>query len=336
MADRPEDPSAEVDVVLLSWNRADDTIAAIRSVLDQRDVESRVWIVDQGSEPEQIAQLDRFVSGLSRVRLHRLPRNLGVPAGRNLASAMGRAPVIVAIDNDAEFADPYCLKRTLARFQADPALGALAFRIVNYFTGALDVTSWNFPHDPALFGETEFEATRFVGAGHALRRAAFEAAGRYDESLYFMEEEKDLAYRFIERQYRIRYDPSVVVLHKISPEKRVTWDGGRFFYLCRNVIYSDYKFSSQVWRKIRLSYVFLVKAAKQGLLLDGVRGLLSGHARGLALLAAGQSRRHLLSPSTWAYIWEFEARHYRKPSNAAPEALSGRADAVPREGASER
>ncbi|MFD2237514.1 glycosyltransferase family 2 protein [Aureimonas populi] len=305
------DTPREIDVIILSWNRADDTIETIRSALRQTGVAPRIWVVDQGSEPEQIGRIEAFAAGHANVTIQRLTYNSGVPGGRNIASFLGAAEIIVAIDNDAEFADETCLARTAERFADEPGLGVLGFRIVNHHTGALDRTSWNYPYDPDIFAERPFPATRFVGAGHAIRRAAFEAVGGYDDSLHFMEEEKDLAYRILDRGYLIAYEPAIVISHKISAEARVHWSSGRMFYMCRNVLYLDYKFNKPIRSKIRLSRIFLTKAAGQGLLASGLRGLVAGHWKGLRLLARGRRAEHLLSQKTLDYIWEHESRHYR-------------------------
>ena len=47
----------DVDVIILSWNRTAETIEAIESALAQENVMQRVLVVDQGSAPENLAQL---------------------------------------------------------------------------------------------------------------------------------------------------------------------------------------------------------------------------------------------------------------------------------------
>ncbi len=41
----------DIDVIILSWNRTDETIAAIDSALHQEGIRLHLHIVDQGSEP---------------------------------------------------------------------------------------------------------------------------------------------------------------------------------------------------------------------------------------------------------------------------------------------
>ena len=55
----PPDREYDADVVILSLDRAEETIAAIRSALAQTGVSRHVFIVDQGSQPENLASARR-------------------------------------------------------------------------------------------------------------------------------------------------------------------------------------------------------------------------------------------------------------------------------------
>ncbi len=107
-------------------NRIEDTIAAISSALEQHGVTKHIWIVDQASDAKQHARLQAFVRG-KPVVVKSLRQNVGVSAGRNIASRMGGAPYIVALDNDAVFNNPHTLERAIAHLEADPVLGAVGF-----------------------------------------------------------------------------------------------------------------------------------------------------------------------------------------------------------------
>jgi GT2 family glycosyltransferase len=107
--------------------------------------------------------------------------------------------------------------------------------------GGGDRSSWCYPRSMLSSRFQEFEASRFVGAGHAIRRSALARTKGYDEALFFYWEELDLSYQLIEAGYRIVYDPSVIVRHKSSPEARLWWERGRFYYRARNRIYLTHK-----------------------------------------------------------------------------------------------
>jgi GT2 family glycosyltransferase len=262
----------DVDVVILSWNRTPETIEAIESALAQEDVRQRVLILDQGSAPENLARLRRFAARESRVVLREVGRNIGVAAGRNLASDLGDGPYIVALDNDAIFADNLVLRRVIDTFESDSTLGALAFRILNFYTGGDDEMCWDYPEALRPYADRDFEVTRYIGAGHALRRDVFYDAGRYDEELFFAGEERDLGYRILNLGYRIKYVPNLAVRHKVLPGQRVRWDGGRYYYTVRNILYSDYKFGRSPLLLAKAAAALTVKGAYNGVARQALRG----------------------------------------------------------------
>lgn len=264
---------AKADVIILSWNRVADTIAAIDSALRQQGVAKRVWVVDQGSAPDQLAELQAWVWQHPDVHLQALGINLGVAGGRNVASRLGSAPYIVALDNDAVFGDVDALARATRHLDASPELGAIAFRILNYFTMEDDESSWGYPPLLRPRSREEFYTTRFVGAGHAIRRTAFEAAGGYDEALFFFLEEIDLCYRMLNLGYHIKYVPDVSILHKVSPERRVEWSEGRYYYATRNRLYMHYKYGTPLPKIVAAAAVWVLRGARNGLLGQALRSV---------------------------------------------------------------
>ncbi|HEY4134822.1 MAG TPA: glycosyltransferase [Alphaproteobacteria bacterium] len=263
----------QVDVIILSWDRVAETIAAIESAAAQTGVAKRILILDQGSAPENLVQLRRAVAGRPEIVLQEWGRNVGVAQGRNLASAMGAAPYIVALDNDAVFPNSRTLERVVQRLDDEPNLGAIGFRIINFFTGRDDAMCWDYPGMPPAMAEREFMATRFIGAGHALRREAFEEAGGYDAALFFAGEERDLGYRILNLGYRIRYSPDFAVLHKVDPTARVNWKSGRYYYTVRNALYTDYKFGASPWLLARAAAALTLKGLRNGIAGQALRGV---------------------------------------------------------------
>jgi len=265
--------SPAVDVVILSLNRIDETIAAVASVLEQKGVTKHIWIVDQASDASQHARLRAFVNG-KPVVLKSLPQNVGVSAGRNIATRMGSAPYIVALDNDAVFSSPHTLERAISHLEADSRLGAVGFRILNYSSREDDASSWVYQQKMTRHASKEFPTAQFVGAGHAIRRTAFETAGGYDDDLFFAWEELDLSYRILNAGYKMKYAPNVVVLHKISPECRISWRDGRYYYFVRNRLYIHWKYGATLPRLARSAIGFLLKGAYNGLWSQTLSGLI--------------------------------------------------------------
>jgi len=298
------------DVILLAMDRAEETVAAIASARAQRGVAKHVWIADQGSRPEALARIAEAVSDAPDATLVRLDRNHGVAGGRNRATALGRAPFVVALDNDAEFETPDTLSRAVAAMEAERDVAALAFRIVVFATGEDDLSSWGYPRGLLPRSAEAFDAATFVGAGHALRRADFEAAGAYDEALFFTWEEFDLALRLINMGRRIRYRGDIAVRHKVSPEHRFGWTGTRWHHFVRNRLYVAMKHGAHPATLLPRFLAYQLKGLRNGVLRQG----LSAGAEALAMarrFRPAPGTEHLYGPTAAAsaYLARTDAAH---------------------------
>ncbi|HTW71924.1 MAG TPA: glycosyltransferase family 2 protein [Acetobacteraceae bacterium] len=271
-ADAPAGPY-DADVVILALDRAEETVAAIRSALQQAGVTRHVFVVDQGSRPETLARLAEEVAGRPDATLVSLGQNYGVAGGRNRGSALGHGRVIVGLDNDAEFATPDTLAHLVAAVEAEPDIGAVGCRIVAFATGADDLSSWGYPRRLLRHAGESFEAATFVGAGHAIRRHAWDAAGGYDEALFFCWEELDFCRRAAAQGWRVRYRGDIVIRHKVSAEQRVAWSGNRWFWFVRNRVYVGRKHGASWLSLLPRCAVYLLRATRDGALRQAVRGM---------------------------------------------------------------
>lgn len=291
--------NVQVDIVIVSWNRPDETIAAIASALAQMGVRRRVCVLDQGSDPPNIARVKAFCADKPDVTLRCLEHNVGIAEGRNRVIAMGTAPIIVGLDSDAVFDDPGCAARAAGRMAADERLGIIAFRILDSDTRR--EAHWDYP--PNHREAETFETTRFLGGGHAMRRAAYEAAGGFDGSLFFIGEERDIAWRIINAGYRIRWFRDIAVLHEVDARAKVTWGSRRYYFTVRNTMYVNYKFGTPAWRQARAALAFVVRGVANGVVRQAVAGVTDS----LAMMrrfkrTVADKAVYRLSPETRAYI----------------------------------
>jgi GT2 family glycosyltransferase len=265
----------DVDIIILALDRTEATLAAIASALRQTGVSMHLFILDQGSRPETRARLAAAVLDRTEATLLAAESNLGVAAGRNLASGLGHGRMIVALDNDAEFATADTVARMVAALDAEPRLAAIGCRIVTFDDGHDDLSSWGYPTSLLPCAAECFDAVTYVGAGHALRRSAWEQAGGYDASLFFCWEEFDFCLRAIALGWRIRYRGDIVVRHKVSGERRLDWSADRWFYFVRNRLHVERK-RGRRWTAIAPRAAgYLLKGVRNGLLLQTLRAILA-------------------------------------------------------------
>ncbi len=295
----PPDGEYDADVVILALDRPEETAAAIHSALAQTGVSRHVFIVDQGSQPQNLAQLASVVSGRSDATLVALDCNHGVAGGRNRGTALGHGRIIFALDNDAEFADATTLAHAVAALDEDTGLAAIGCRIRLHVREADDLSSWGYATTLLPRAGDSFDAVTFVGAGHAIRRVAWDG---YDEALFFCWEELDFCLRAIERGWRVRYRGDIVVRHKVSPEQRFAWSGRRWFHFVRNRLYIARKWGTP-WSALPRLGFYLVRGARNGLLAQTLQAI----AASARLASEITPRRH--SKKALRYLRLNDAAH---------------------------
>jgi GT2 family glycosyltransferase len=195
-------------VVLTMGNRPAELDRAIGSVLGQEHVEVEVVLVGNGAEPLSPASPHH---GDERIRIVRLPKNMGIPAGRNRGVAASSGDVVMFLDDDGWYRSTRLGTYLRDRFAADPKLGVISFQVRDPDGGP-----GQRRHVPRLRAgdpDRSSEVTTFLGGACAIRRAAFDAAGGLPERFFYAHEETDLAWKVLDAGYRIEYDASAVMFH---------------------------------------------------------------------------------------------------------------------------
>lgn len=203
-------------VILISANRREMLLDALASLDPIRD-DVEILLVDNGSIDGSAAAVR---AAFPDVRLIEAGRNLGVAEGRNEGARHARGEILIFMDDDALLESPRILELLVDRFDADPALAVVAFRIVNAASGR------TLSHEFPMRRHTETEIAReqpvayFIGCGFAARRDTFLAVGGFYPAMTYGLEEVDLAYRLLDRGFGLRYTPDIVVHHRTPPEAR--------------------------------------------------------------------------------------------------------------------
>jgi glycosyltransferase involved in cell wall biosynthesis len=170
--------TARVAVVLAVRNGERHVAAALRSVLDQRFGGFELRVVDDGSTDGTPAILGAVRDERLTV-LTRPPR--GLAAALNEAIAGTACELIARMDAD-DVALPERLAAQVAALDADAGLGLLGTACREIDDDGRVLGTFVPPLDDAALRRTLIRANPFVHASVVFRRAAFEAAGRYDAS----------------------------------------------------------------------------------------------------------------------------------------------------------
>ena len=196
-------------VILTMGNRPAEVSRAIDSVLAQHGTQVELVVVGNGAD----------VTGLpAGVRTVRLPENVGVAAGRNAGVAACDGDVVLFLDDDGWYPDPGLAAHIAGRFAADPALAVLSMQVVDPDGGP--GARWHVPRLRAGDPERSSVVTTFLGGACAIRRSAYLEAGGLPDLFFYGHEETDLAWRLMDRGYRLEYDATARMYHHTLPNAR--------------------------------------------------------------------------------------------------------------------
>jgi GT2 family glycosyltransferase len=217
-----------VTVVIVTYDGAHLLPACLDALagqtLDRRDFE--VVVVDNGSS-DGTAEL--LAERYPWTRLIRVERNVGFSRGNNVALRSTTTPYAVLLNNDARPA-PDFLERILAPFSEPGAerLAAVTSKLLFAGTAAdgrpiINSTGNVITKDGSGsdrdFGridngsDAERRVFGFCAAACALRVAAVQQAGGFDDRLFLYYEDTDLSWRLRAAGWDIWYEPTAVAWH---------------------------------------------------------------------------------------------------------------------------
>jgi N-acetylglucosaminyl-diphospho-decaprenol L-rhamnosyltransferase len=210
----------EATIYIPNFNGSERLARTLRSLMEQtRPLD--VVVVDNGSEDESAALLRR---DFPAVKLLELGTNLGFGAALNRAVAAHPADSLVFLNNDVECEPRFAeaLLESLAEDVASVAGVLVQERAPTLIDSAgivADATLMGFdylhgePLDAALAAPDPLGPT---GGAALYRRAAFEAAGGFDERIFLYYEDLDLALRIAAAGGRCRLAGEARALHAYS------------------------------------------------------------------------------------------------------------------------
>src|SRR5690606_6786226 len=98
-------------------------LTSVRSILEQSWRNLELIVVDDCSPPEYADVLAEIEKLDPRISVHRLPKNRGTYAARNVGIALAKGAYITGQDSD-DWSHPERIARQVAPLEADPSLPA--------------------------------------------------------------------------------------------------------------------------------------------------------------------------------------------------------------------
>ena len=216
----------KIAIIIITYNRPADMLALamnIEKLSSKKELLEEVIIVNNNST-ESYDAVKSFIqeNPSTPFKLIESKENLGVSRGRNFAIEQSKSPILVLIDDDAEFQDTDALKRINEAVIENPHAGILAMKILYFQNSQFQLNA--FPHKSFEKRKhlQSFDTYYFAGCGNIIVKEAFDIAGPFPTDFFYGMEEYDLSYRILDAGYTIKYIANIVLLHKESPEGRQT------------------------------------------------------------------------------------------------------------------
>ena len=216
----------KIAIIIITYNRPADMLALamnIEKLSSKKELLEEVIIVNNNST-ESYDEVKLFIqeNPSTPFKFIESKENLGVSRGRNFAIEQSKAPILVLIDDDAEFQDVDVLECINNSVNENPNAGILAMKILYFQNSQFQLNA--FPHKSFEKRNhlQSFDTYYFAGCGNIIVKEAFDKAGPFPTDFFYGMEEYDLSYRVLDAGYTIKYIANIVLLHKESPEGRQT------------------------------------------------------------------------------------------------------------------
>jgi GT2 family glycosyltransferase len=242
--------SPYVSILIVCWNSSKCLPRCLASLSLQTFQGFEVIIVDNGSVDKGTDGLEKSYPGL-RLRVERLPTNLGFASANNLAARIAQGRWLVMLNADA-FPEPDWLAELIAATEVHPEFSSFSSRQLqasnpSILDGAGDAyhvsgMAWRLGmgYSADLNGLQESEIFSPCAAAAMYLRDAFLDVGGFDEDFFSYFEDVDLGFRLQLRGYRCMYLPKAVV-HHVGSATLGQHSDFAFYHSHRNLVWTYVK-----------------------------------------------------------------------------------------------
>lgn len=214
-----------ISFIIITYNRVADTLELLQNICTLNkasDLLQDIILVNNASTDDY-----SVVKNFINEQKHALPfqyidapSNLGVTKGRNFALQFAQGEICIFLDDDAVLQNSDALENVLKSFETkgldNREVAIVSFKVLYYEN--LQMQENALPHKQfnKYKSKSTFFTYYFAGGAHAIKRKLLNQVGNLPEEFFYGMEEYDLSYRLIDQGYCIKYDDSIVMLHKES------------------------------------------------------------------------------------------------------------------------
>ena len=261
-----------VSAVIVNFNRPDDTIECVRSLLASGYPDLTVLLIDNGSTDDSLAKLRRE---LPAVEVHETGRNLGFTGGNNFGFEKLRQDLpeyVLLLNNDTVVEEGF-LAPLVAALEHDSTIAAAGGTVCYYpekervwyaggrFTfwrGSAFAPAYRQPYD-ALPPDAVSGVTFITGCLMLLRSEALLQTGFLDDRFCMYLEDAELSLRLLRAGHRLVYVRGSRIYHKVHHAGNKPLP--LYFSVRNRLLILDLYFSG--WRRlVGTLYVLMTTSAK--------------------------------------------------------------------------
>jgi hypothetical protein len=256
-----------VFIVILNWNRKDDSLATLESIqgLNLKRCELTTLLVDNGSTDGSDKVLKSFKSKVGKYRYVQNKENLGFAEGNNVGMrhSLNKGADFVMLLNDDTILDKNLVNDLLEVFSRFPKAGILAPKIFfakgfefhknRYKKDELGQVIWYAGGDMdwkniygTNHGVDEVDKGQFnsvvdtdfaTGCCMLIRREVLKEIGLFDKAYFAYIEDADLSQRAKKAGWRVLYAPPAKLWHKVSQSSGIGSDLNDYFITRNRLIF---------------------------------------------------------------------------------------------------
>ena len=209
--------------IIITYNRPKDALELLQNISKLQGASELLEdvIVVNNASTDDYSLVKNFHDPDLPVLYIEANENLGVTKGRNFALQYAKGDVIIFLDDDAVLQNADALLNVLEAFKKpgfeNRPVGVVSFKILYYDTLQMQVNGLPHKQYDKYKDKNEFLTYYFAGGAHAIKRNVLKEVGNLPAEFFYGMEEYDLSYRILDNGYCIKYDSSIVMLHKESP-----------------------------------------------------------------------------------------------------------------------
>lgn len=199
-----------VSIQILNWNRADETVRAIKSALNQTYNNIEIIIIDNGSTDDSIEKIE---INFPNLKLIKLDKNYGCPGGRNRGTDYCNGEYIFFCDNDGVLHSEAVYNAVNIANQ-DSKISVVTGHVKD-FTNEIEIDT-NF----RIHNYNIYKTTIFQGGICLVKKSVFTNIDKYPEDYMYGAEETYLSLRILDAGKCIVKSTNVILWHKKSEKAR--------------------------------------------------------------------------------------------------------------------